>query len=95
MASPMTARAALADLVVAAPVKVDGAGEAVVFGPTGVAVGELPDPPFPPDALVTVPLLEAPLPLPVGELPVPVAATPELEPDLVPVPAAIAVPLLG
>jgi len=89
----MTASAALADLVVAAPVKVDGAGEAVVFGPTGVAVGELPGPPFPPDALVTVPLLEAPLPLPVGELPVPVAAAPEPEPD--PVPAAIVVPLLG
>jgi hypothetical protein len=95
MASPMTARAALADLVVAAPVKVDGAGDAVVFGPTGVAVGELPDPPFPPDALVTVPLLEAPLPLPVGELPVPVTAAPEPEPDPVPVPAAIVVPLLG
>jgi hypothetical protein len=93
MASPMTASAALADLVVAAPVKVDGAGEAVVFGPTGVAVGELPDPPFTLDALVAVLLLEPPFPLPAGELPVPVAAAPEPEPD--PVPAAIAVPLLG
>ena len=83
--------------MVAAPVK--GVDVPVVFGPTGVAVGELPDPPdppeppFPPGGLVTVPLFEIPLPLPVGELPVPVAAAPE--PDTDPVPAAGVVPLLG
>ena len=79
-------------MVRAPPVKVEG--EAVV-GPTGVAVGELPDPPFPPEP-VTVPLLEPLEPEPVGELPVPEALGfgtepgPDPEPDPEP-----DVPLLG
>lgn len=77
----------------APPVKDDGE---VVFGPTGVAVGELPDPPFPPfpPGLVAVPLLEPLDPDPVGELPVPEAIgfgdEPEPDPD-----PELDVPLVG
>lgn len=95
---PTAASAKLAELVIAPPVNVEGAA---VVGPTGVAVGELTAPPFPPAALdATVPLLESLEPEPelepVGELPVPVpmgfGAGTEPEPDPDPRPE---VPLLG
>lgn len=78
-------------MAIAPPVKV--AGDEVV-GPTGVAVGVLPAPLFPPEGLDTVPLLEPPFPLPVGELLVPVPTEPDPLPDPEPDPLPPVVPLV-